>query len=133
MGEEFLHGKLTERIIAAVFRVHHVLGEGFAEKVYETALAIELEKANLAVERQKPITVYYDGQVVGKYLADLVVNESVILEVKAIRAFDKAHEAQLINYLRATSVEVRLLINFSRKAEVKRFLFTNDRKNGVVA
>ena len=105
---------------------HYVLrrsiGAGFLEKVYENALAHELRKAGLHAQQQQPIKVVYDGIVVGDYLADIVVEDSVIVELKAVKAFDNVHFAQCINYLRATDMKICLLINFSRpKIEVKRF------------
>src|SRR5688572_12847549 len=112
---------LTERIIGAAFRVGNVLGCGFMEKVYENALAHELRKAGLSVEQQHAIAVTYDGMVVGDYVADLVVEGSIIVELKAIKSLDDIHAAQCINYLAATKMPLCLLINFSRKVEVKRF------------
>ena len=121
---EYKHSELTRRIIACAHTVHNALGYGFLEKVYQNALAIELGKAGLAVEKERPITVRYDGQVVGEYVADLVVEDRVIVEVKAVHELSSAHEAQLINYLKATGIEIGLLINFGPSVEVKRRIFT---------
>lgn len=113
--------KLTERIIACVHKVSNTLGCGFLEKVYENALAIELRKCGLRVEQQRVIKVYYDGAVAGDYIADLLVEECVLLELKAISALEKAHFAQCMNYLRGTQLTVCLLINFGKpRAEVRR-------------
>ncbi len=111
---------LTETIIGCAFQVHNTLGEGFLEKVYENALRIELAKRGLKVKQQEPITVYYDDQVVGEFYADLWIEDRVIVELKAVRSLDKAHEAQLVNYLTATGVDTSLLLNFGPSVQVKR-------------
>jgi GxxExxY protein len=118
--EEILNG-ITERIIGAAFKVANEMGCGFMEKVYENALAHELRKAGLHVEQQRCVNVFYDGVLVGEYVADLVVEGSVLVELKAIKAVDEIHSAQCINYLAATGMPICLLINFSKKVEVKRF------------
>jgi GxxExxY protein len=125
------HSELTEKIIGAFFRVYNQLGYGFAEKVYENALAIELRKQGLLVEQQKPISVYYDSLLVGEYFADIIVENVVILELKAVRQLVNDHVSQLINYLKATPIEVGLLLNFGPKAEHVRKVFDNDRKGFV--
>ncbi len=119
---------LTEQIIGAFYRVHSKLGFGFLEKVYENALVIELKRANLDVVQQYPIDVYYDGVKVGIYCADIVVNDLVILELKACSSISEEHEAQLIHYLRSSEYEVGLILNFAKKATVKRKVFDNERK-----
>jgi GxxExxY protein len=123
-----LHEELTEKIIAAFYKVYNTLGYGFLEKVYERAMCIELEKMGLGFENQKPIQVFYDGQSAGDYSADIAVEELVILELKAYEYLREDDEFQLINYLRATEMEVGLLLNFGKKPEFKRKIFTNDRK-----
>ena len=123
-----LHEEITSSIIAAYYDVYNTLGYGFLEKVYENALIFELQKRGLSVEQQMPIKVYYEGQVVGEYFADLLVNDLVILELKAAEQIIKAHEAQLTNYLKATDLEVGLILNFGPKAEFKRKIFSNNRK-----
>jgi len=125
------YADLTEKVIGAFFTVYNRLGYGFSEKVYENALVLELRKLGLKVEQQKRITVYYDSQVVGKYLADIVVNEAVLIELKAVRQLLKEHEAQLLNYLKATMIEVGLLFNFGPKTEFKRKVYDNDRKGSL--
>jgi GxxExxY protein len=115
--------KVTERIIGCAYAVSNGLGVGFLEKVYENALIHELRKAGLNAEQQQPIKVLYDGVVVGDYFADIVVEESVIIELKAVKTFDNIHFAQCVNYLKATGMKVCLLINFGRtKVEIKRFV-----------
>jgi len=112
---------ITEKIIGCSFRVHNELHGGFAEKVYENALAFELREAGLKVEQQMPTVVRYRGVVVGDYIADLIVEGAVLVEIKAVRNLDDAHKAQCLNYLAATSIGVCLLINFGTKVEVRRF------------
>ena len=112
---EFLHGDLTEKIIGAAFEVHGVLGYGFLEKVYENALLAELSKRGLRAEAQMPIKVKYKDIIVGDYVADLLLEGKVIVEIKTEAEYNKMHEAQLLNYLRATGIKVGLLINFGRK------------------
>ena len=112
---------ITETIIGCAYTVANSLGHGFLEKVYENALTHELRKAGLAVEQQKAVRVHYDGVVVGEYLADLLVEQCVLVELKAARQLDEVHMAQALNYLTATGLKVGLLINFgSRKVQVKR-------------
>lgn len=112
---------ITEAIIGAAYQVSNSLGAGFLERVYENALCHELRKRGLRVEQQKCIEVVYDGVVVGEYVADLVVEERVLVELKAVKAFDEVHTAQVINYLKATKLRTGLLLNFgSPRVEVKR-------------
>ena len=112
---------LTEKIIGCAFRVYNTLGSGFLESVYHKSLHIELEKSGLSSEVQKPIKVYYDYQPVGDFIADIIVNQLVVVELKAIQSLSKAHEVQLVNYLKATGIPVGLLINFGEeKIEIKR-------------
>ncbi|HNS51671.1 MAG TPA: GxxExxY protein [Anaerolineae bacterium] len=103
---------LTKTIIGCAMKVHTTLGPGYLESVYEKALAHELRKVGLVVERQKPIQVVYDGVVVGDFVADMLVEDRVILEIKAIQAVAPAHEVQLVNYLTTTGIEIGLLLNF---------------------
>jgi len=114
---------ITYQINGAVFEVNRVLGPGFLEKVYENALLIELQERGLKAESQVSVEVSYKGRTVGAYFADIVVEGLVILELKSVRALDKCHEAQILNYLKATGFEIGLLINFTHpKAEIKRFV-----------
>ena len=124
-----LHETLTEKIIKAFYTVYNALGYGFLEKVYENALVIELEKSNLPVEQQKTVTVFYEGVVVGQYFTDVVVADTVVVELKAAESLCESHRAQLQNYLRSTRHEVGLLLNFGKDPEFERILFTNDRKD----
>ncbi len=128
---ETKHKDLTELIIKAFYAVYNTLGYGFLEKVYENAHAIELRKLGLKVEQQARIAVYYAGQVVGEYFADLLVNDTIIVELKASRALAPEHEAQLLNYLKATSYEVGLLLNFGPEPQIKRKIYDNERKGGL--
>lgn len=114
---------ITYAINGAVFEVNRVLGPGFLEKVYENALLIELRKQGLKAECQVPIRVFYKGNVVGEYIADILVEEKVIVELKTVERLEKIHEAQLLNYLKATGIRVGLLVNFKHpKAEIKRMV-----------
>ena len=128
MTEEYLHKDLTSKIINCFYTVYNTLGYGFLEKVYENALKIELEKKRLNVEKQKQIKVYYDDLLVGEYFADLFVEDKIIIELKAAETLCEEHEYQLINYLKATDIEVGLLLNFGKTPQLKRKIFTNDRK-----
>jgi len=120
--------QVTNQIIGAFFKVYNTLGYGFLEKVYENALALELRNVGLTIEQQQPIVVYYEAQVVGEFFADIVVNETIIVELKAARQVMREHEAQLLNYLKATRYEVGLLLNFGSKAEYKRKVYDNTTK-----
>ena len=123
-----LNSDITEKIIKAFYNVYNSLGFGFLEKVYENSMKIELKKMGLKVESQKNIKVHYLGYEVGDYYADLVVNDLIIVELKAGDALCEEHEAQLINYLRATNIEVGLLFNFGKLAEFRRKIFMNENK-----
>ena len=127
------HRELTEKIIGVFYDVYNELGHGFLESVYEAAMAIALAEADLDVERQHPIPVWFRGQQVGDFRADLLVEKAVILEFKAARALEPSHEAQLLNYLRATPIEVGLLLNFGPEPQFKRLAFDNDRKTSPAA
>jgi GxxExxY protein len=123
-----LHEEITDQIIKAYFKVYNTLGFGFLENVYENALTIEMEAMGLSCEKQRKIKVHYESHLVGIYYADVCVNDKVILELKATERLSLAHEAQLINYLKATDVEIGLLLNFGKQAEFKRKIFTNQFK-----
>ena len=120
-----VHSEITSKIIACFFKVYNTLGYGFLERVYENAMRVELERQGLAVAAQVPIKVYYEGVMVGDYVADLSVEDAVIVELKAAASLEKAHEAQLMNYLRATGMEVGLLLSFGPKAEFSRKVHTS--------
>ncbi|MFT5858178.1 MAG: GxxExxY protein [Flavobacteriaceae bacterium] len=121
----YKHAEMTEQVIKAFYKVYNVLGYGFLEKVYENALCIELKKLGFDVEKQQPIEVYYEDIIVGKYYADLIVNDIVILELKAAKNISYEHESQLVNYLKATDIEVGLLLNFGESPQVKRKVYSN--------
>ena len=122
--------ELTYQVRAAIFEVNRVLGYGFLEKIYENALLIELKKRGINAESQVPINVEYKGEIVGEYFADIVVEKKVILELKSIDSLQKIHEAQLLNYLKATGINVGLLVNFRHeKAEIKRQVFNLPERN----
>ena len=115
------HAQQTEKIIGCSYRVYNRMGHGFLESVYEKCMMIELRKAGLRAEAQKSITVRYDGEIVGEFVADIIVEDTIILELKAVRRVVQAHEVQLVNYLVATGRPVGLLLNFAEnKVEIKR-------------
>jgi GxxExxY protein len=114
MSDNYKHSQITEQIIKAYYKVYNKLGVGFLEKVYENAMMIELKKLNLNCESQAQIKVYYNDQCIGEYYADIIVEGKVIVELKAVKEVQKIHEVQLVNYLKATQIEVGLLLNFGR-------------------
>ena len=118
----------THKIIQAFYKVYNTLGYGFLEKVYQRALLIELREMGFICKEEAPVKVYYEGINVGDYRADIIVDDCVIIENKAAESLCEANEFQLINYLKATEIEVGLLLNFGKKPEFKRKIFTNDRK-----
>jgi GxxExxY protein len=128
MADNFLHSELTSQIIKGFYNVYNELGYGFLEKVYENAVLIELRNQGLHCIPQHPIEVYYNNCKVGFYIADIVVENSVIIEIKAAENLCEEHEAQLTNYLRATTIEVGLLLNFGKKAQFKRKVFSSEYK-----
>ena len=124
-----IHRRLTRQIIKAFYEVYNELGTGFLESVYEKALYIVLRKGGLRVERQYPISVYFRGTVVGEYRVDLIVEEKVLIELKAVSSVLPEHEAQVLNYLKATKINLGLLMNFGNKPEFKRLIFDTKRNN----
>lgn len=128
-NENFLHSTLTGAILKAFYKVYNTLGYGFLEKVYENAMMIELDNMFFHVVQQQPIKVFYEEQVIGKYFTDLLVENKVIVELKACKTLAPEHEAQLLNYLRATEIEVGLLLNFGEEPKHRRLIMTNDKKN----
>lgn len=123
-----LHKSVTSIVINAYYEVYNTLGYGFLEKVYENALAHELRERGLLVRQQEPIKVYYGGLLVGEYFADLLVADCIIVELKAVEQISPEHTAQLLNYLKATKIEIGFVFNFGPKAEFARKILTNDRK-----
>lgn len=127
--ENYIHSDITGLILKAFFNVYNKLGYGFLEKVYENSMMIELRKFNLICEKQVPVEVFYGDKNVGQYFADIVVNNCVIIEIKAADNLAEEHEMQLVNYLRATDIEVGMLLNFGREPQYKRKVFTGQFKN----
>ena len=126
---DYLYTDDTEKILKAFYDVYNELGYGFLEKVYKNALFSELVNQGFNCRKEYPISVYYKGICVGEYYADIIIDERIILELKAVKSIQPEHLAQLTNYLRATKAEVGLLLNFGPLPEKKRLVFTNDRKN----
>jgi len=126
--QDYKHSEVTEKIIKAFYKVYNGLGYGFLEKVYENALLLELKECGIRVVPQAPIKVLYNGLIIGEYFADLLIEDKVIAEIKAAKALVEEHEAQLLNYLKATNIEVGLLLNFGPKPEIKRKALNNERK-----
>ena len=129
MPEQYLHSELTAEIIRSFYKVYNSLGYGFMEKVYQNALLIELRKSGLICFPSYSIEVYYEEIKVGHYVADIVVQNLVIIEVKSVDVICEVHESQLLNYLKATQIEVGLLVNFGSKPQFKRKVFLSTYKN----
>lgn len=125
--DSFPHGSLTNLIIGAMFHVYNALGSGFLESVYANALVVELRARGLRVERHVSFTVFHRGVAVGRYVADLIVESTVVVETKVARRIEPAHHAQLRNYLRASGLEVGLVLNFGESIDFKRIVMTKDR------
>lgn len=128
---QFKYQDITEKIIRAFYNVYNTLGYGFLEKVYENALMLQLKLMNLQCEKQKQIKVFYKSHIVGEYFADIIVENKVIIEIKAAEGIIEEHENQLLNYLKATEIEVGLLLNFGKKPQFKRQIFENEYKKSV--
>lgn len=126
--QDFKHKELTDKVIQVFYKVYNKLGYGFLEKIYEKAMVIELQKGKIPVVPQSPITVNYENKVIVEYFADLLVDDKIIVEIKAAKTLASEHEAQLLNYLKATDIEVSLLLNFGPKPQIKRKAFDNHRK-----
>ena len=127
----YLHQKLSEQIISAYYEVYNELGYGFLEKVYENSMILALQKRGLHGKKQVPIKVYFEKYNVGLYFADIIVEDKIIIELKADENLCEEHEAQLTNYLRATEIELGLLFNFGMKPTFKRKIFENKYKKSV--
>ena len=123
------HEEITEQIIKAFFKVYNTLGYGFLERVYLNALYIELVDAGFRVDKNKKVLVYYNGQVVGDYCSDLTVEDTIICELKTTESLSGENENQLVNYLKATDIEVGLLLNFGKRPEIRRKIYDNDKKS----
>lgn len=120
MTEEYLYRELTERVIQCSYQVHNELGAGFLEKVYQNALAVQMREADISFKQEHPLSVFYRNQLVGEYVSDFVIEDKVIVELKAVSELSPAHEVQLVNYLKAIGLRVRLVINFGKSVVVKR-------------
>ena len=123
MSKKFLYQDLTKNIINCIYEVYNILGIGFLETVYHKALLEELKIKKLKVNNEKIIEIHYKGNLVGEYKADIIVDDKVIIEIKAVSQLQKHHEAQLLNYLKATGIKVGLLVNFGEKFEIKRRIY----------
>ena len=123
-NDEKIHFELTEKIIGCIYAVYNTLGHGFLEKVYENALIIKLKQVGLDVVQQSPIKVLFEGNIVGEYVADIIVEGKVIIEIKAVSTLSTVHEVQLVNYLKATGIEVGLLVNFGERLRIVRRVLT---------
>jgi len=120
---EFFHGDLSYKVVGLAMEVHRKLGGGFLEKVYENALMVLLKREGIKAEQQVPVKVWFEGQIVGEYFADILVEEKIILELKAIETLASAHRSQTVNYLKATELKVAYLINFGKRSlEHERFV-----------
>lgn len=128
MSNNLLHKSITDSILKVYYEVYNGLGYGFLEKVYQNAMYFQLKSLGYKVEAQKQINVYFKGQRVGEYYSDLIVEDVVIVELKTTELIMSIHVAQIINYLKATPIEVGLLLNFGEEPEFKRIIYTNDRK-----
>ena len=126
--KDYKYQELTEKIIAVFYKVYNNLGYGFLEKVYENAMMLDFNKEQIPAVSQYPIKVLYEGEIVGEYFADILVDNKVIVEIKAVKNLASENEAQLLNYLKATDKEVGLLLNFGPEPEIKRKVFDNFRK-----
>ena len=127
--DNYIHSEISDLIIKAFYNVYNKLGYGFLEKVYENGMMIELKRLGLNAEKQKQLKVFYDEFEIGEYYADIIVNDCIIVELKAAEAICPEHEAQLVNYLKATDIEVGLLLNFGKEPKFKRRVLTSEFKN----
>jgi GxxExxY protein len=128
-----LHAEITQRVLVTFFEVYNELGAGFLESVYRSALAQALAETRMGVDREVPIDVFFRHAVIGRFFADLVVENRVVVEVKAVRRLAPEHQTQLLHYLRGTAIEVGLLLNFGPRPQFKRLVYSNARKRGLQA
>lgn len=126
--KNFPHQELTKSIIGIYYNVYNELGFGFLEKVYHKALLIELKNNGYKIDSEKKVNVYYKNEIVGEYIPDIIINDSVIIELKCVEYLTDIHENQLLNYLKATDCEVSLILNFGKNPQFIRKIFTNDLK-----
>ena len=125
------HSDLSDKIIKVFYEIHNELGYGFSERVYQKAFGIALRQIGLKVEEQLPIKIYFRGQEIGEYFADMVVNDVILIELKAVGQIVEEHEAQLLNYLKSTKIEVGYVMNFGKSAVFKRKVLDNERKGSL--
>lgn len=125
---DLLFGDISEKIIGAAFEVHNALGRGLSEKTYENALALRLQQLNLKVDQQKCLPVVFEGQKVGEQVVDLLVQDCVIVELKAVRTLLRSHETRILGYLKNTNYQLGLLINFGDRVEIKRLIYSLERR-----
>ena len=126
--QDYLHKELTESVIRVFYEVYNTLGYGFVENVYQNSMYYALQDAGFECETQKDIDVFYKNRKVGSYRADIIVNDTLLLELKAVSELNESHKRQLSNYLKATKIEVGLLLNFGERPQIRRWIYTNDRK-----
>ena len=133
MREKFVgkYSDTTGKVLGAFFQLHKELGYGFSEKVYQSAFAMLLEEMGLVAEQQKRILVYFHGKIVGEYVSEMIVNSVILLEINSVERLIPAHDAQMLNYLKATEIEVGLLLNFGATAEFHRKIYDNSRKGAL--
>jgi GxxExxY protein len=129
--ENYKHQELTQVIIQVFYEVYNELGHGFLESVYQEAMLIALRQEGMTVEAQRPLPVWFRGGKIGDFRPDLIVGDAVVVELKAARALEPVHEAQLLNYLRASELEVGLLLNFGPAPKIKRMVFANEKKKSL--
>jgi GxxExxY protein len=129
--ENYKHQELTQVIIQVFYEVYNELGHGFLESVYQEAMLIALRQKGMTVEAQRPLPVWFRGGKIGDFRPDLIVGDAVVVELKAARALEPVHEAQLLNYLRASDLEVGLLLNFGPAPKIKRMVFANEKKKNL--
>ena len=130
-SEQYKHQELTRAIIASFYDVYNELGHGFLESIYERAITIALRTHGIALQQQLPLPVWFRGERIGDFRADLVIANAVIVEIKACRLLESCHEAQLLNYLRSSDIEVGLLLNFGPKPQIKRLVFADEKKKNL--
>ena len=128
-----LHKELSGKILEIFYEVYNELGAGFLESVYENALMIAFQEKGIRAENQKPISVYFRDHLVGDFRADIIVEDIIILELKAVKELADIHTAQLLNYLRATNIELGFLLNFGQKPEFKRYVMLNSNKQRIIS
>ena len=129
--KEYKHQELTQAIIQVFYEVYNELGHGFLESVYQEAMLIALRQKGMTVEAQRPLAVWFRGGKIGDFRPDLIVGDAVVVELKAARALEPVHDAQLLNYLRASELEVGLLLNFGPAPKIKRMVFANENKKNL--